>query len=184
MLKPSPRLTEAFTRQIGNEFAASLQYTAIANFYVAETLPELAKFFYAQSDEEWWQVAYNDGQGGFYVGTPELDESTQTIGFAVAVPIRDHDGGVSGVLRTTLDLVVLTEVMAEAQLGETGFTDLVLPDGTFVGEEGIEEGDPEALALVRAADPDTILAIDFEGIPSLISQAPVGGTASRFVRFS
>ena len=52
MLQPSERLTEAFTRQIGNEFAASLQYIAIGNYYVAETLPELAKFFYSQADEE------------------------------------------------------------------------------------------------------------------------------------
>jgi ferritin len=52
MLKPSERLTEAFTQQIGNELAASLQYIAIANYFITETLPELAKFYYVQADEE------------------------------------------------------------------------------------------------------------------------------------
>lgn len=52
MLRPSPALTQAFTRQIGNELGASMQYIAIANYFTLETLPELAKFFYAQADEE------------------------------------------------------------------------------------------------------------------------------------
>ncbi len=51
-LKPSDRLTKALNQQIGNEFGASMQYVAIANYFVEETLPELAKFFYAQADEE------------------------------------------------------------------------------------------------------------------------------------
>ena len=52
MLKPSDTLTQAFSQQIGNEMGASMQYVAIANFFTAETLPELAKFFYRQADEE------------------------------------------------------------------------------------------------------------------------------------
>jgi ferritin len=38
--------------QIGNEFAASQQYLAIAAYYDDETLPRLASFFYKQSLEE------------------------------------------------------------------------------------------------------------------------------------
>jgi ferritin len=37
---------------IGNEFAASQQYVACAAYYDAETLPQLAAFFYAQAVEE------------------------------------------------------------------------------------------------------------------------------------
>jgi ferritin len=38
--------------QIGNEFAAHQQYVAIAVHYDAETLPQLARFFYRQALEE------------------------------------------------------------------------------------------------------------------------------------
>src|SRR5215213_9096507 len=31
---------------------------------------------YNQADEEWWQVAWNEGKGGVYLGEPALDESS------------------------------------------------------------------------------------------------------------
>ena len=48
----SEKLIEAFNQQIGNEMGASLQYIAIASFFDSETLPQLARFFYRQSEEE------------------------------------------------------------------------------------------------------------------------------------
>lgn len=38
--------------QIGNEFAAAQQYTAVAIYYDSHDMPQLAKHFYAQSVEE------------------------------------------------------------------------------------------------------------------------------------
>jgi len=48
----SDRLVAALNRQIGSEMQASLQYLAIASYFAAENLPQLAAFFYRQSDEE------------------------------------------------------------------------------------------------------------------------------------
>lgn len=48
----SEKLIDAFNQQIGNEMGASMQYIAIASYFDSETLPELAKFFYRQSEEE------------------------------------------------------------------------------------------------------------------------------------
>ena len=48
----SDKLIQAFNEQIGNEMGASMQYIAIASYFDSETLPELAKFFYRQSEEE------------------------------------------------------------------------------------------------------------------------------------
>jgi ferritin len=42
----------ALNKQIANEFAASQQYIAAAAYYDAETLPQLAGFFYRQAVEE------------------------------------------------------------------------------------------------------------------------------------
>ena len=48
----SDRLAAAMNQQIGNEMGASMQYIAIAAHFDGETLPELARFFYRQADEE------------------------------------------------------------------------------------------------------------------------------------
>ena len=49
---PAAPFVAKLNEQIGNEFAASQQYTAIAVHYDADTLPRLAAFFYAQALEE------------------------------------------------------------------------------------------------------------------------------------
>src|SRR5215207_11324411 len=49
---PAGAFVDRLHAQIGHEFAASQQYTAIAVHYDAETLPRLAAFFYAQALEE------------------------------------------------------------------------------------------------------------------------------------
>ena len=43
---------EALNEQVGYEFAASQQYIAIATYYDAQTLPQLAAHFYRQAVEE------------------------------------------------------------------------------------------------------------------------------------
>ena len=49
---PSERLIDALNEQIGREYAAAHQYTAIGAFYDVATYPNLARFFYAQAGEE------------------------------------------------------------------------------------------------------------------------------------
>jgi len=49
---PSERFVDALNAQIGREFAAAHQYTAIGAHYDAQTFPRLAAFFYAQAEEE------------------------------------------------------------------------------------------------------------------------------------
>ena len=49
---PSERFAEALNAQVGREFLAAHQYTAIAAYYDRLTFPRLAKFFYDQAEEE------------------------------------------------------------------------------------------------------------------------------------
>jgi bacterioferritin B len=49
---PAETFVSRLNEQIGNEFAAHQQYVAIAVHYDAETLPQLARFFYRQALEE------------------------------------------------------------------------------------------------------------------------------------
>src|SRR3954463_12689245 len=46
------RFVDALNEQVANEFAASQQYIAIAVYYDAQTLPQLAAHFYRQAVEE------------------------------------------------------------------------------------------------------------------------------------
>lgn len=48
----SDKLIQAFNRQIGNEMGASMLYVSIASYFDSEALPQLAGFFYRQSEEE------------------------------------------------------------------------------------------------------------------------------------
>ncbi len=48
----SKAMNEAMNMQIGSELAASNQYITIASYFDREQLPELADFFFRQSDEE------------------------------------------------------------------------------------------------------------------------------------
>jgi bacterioferritin B len=49
---PSERFVEALNDQIGREFNAAHQYTAVGAWYDRETFPRLAKFFFDQAEEE------------------------------------------------------------------------------------------------------------------------------------
>lgn len=49
---PSDAVVKQLNEQIGNEFGAHQQYLALAVYYDAETLPQLARFFYRQALEE------------------------------------------------------------------------------------------------------------------------------------
>lgn len=48
----SKKLMAALNQQIGNEMGASLLYVSIASYFDSEALPQLAGFFYRQSEEE------------------------------------------------------------------------------------------------------------------------------------
>jgi bacterioferritin B len=48
----SATMNAALTAQIGHEFAAMLQYVAIATYFDGEGLPRLAQHFYRQAEEE------------------------------------------------------------------------------------------------------------------------------------
>lgn len=48
----SKQSVQAINKQIGNEFAAFMQYVAIGAYFDLKTLPELSSYFYKQAEEE------------------------------------------------------------------------------------------------------------------------------------
>jgi ferritin len=78
----SKELTAAMNSQVGSELAASNQYIIIASYFDSEQLPELADFFFRQSDEERMHalkfVHYILEAGG-EVSIPAIEATPQTL---------------------------------------------------------------------------------------------------------
>lgn len=133
---------------------------------------------YYQGDEAWWQAAYNNGQGQIYVGQPEFDESSQTLGVILAVPLYEHGTRVvNGVLRSTLKLDSVLAVLQTEVSGGSGHADLYLPDGQVLAPENagqIVAGDPAALSHLASLMGTSIYdRFTIEGSPSVVSAAAV-----------
>ena len=78
---------------------------------------------YYQADEAWWQAAYNDGRGAFYIDQPAYDESAGYVALNMAVPILSpRDGMVIGVLRSTVNINFLAGAFETLPGERTGVT--------------------------------------------------------------
>ncbi|HSH02219.1 MAG TPA: ATP-binding protein [Anaerolineae bacterium] len=106
---------------------------------VASSSPDLSD--YEQGDEEWWQVAWNGGEGAVYISSPQIETSSQTFAVLVAVPIYAHDSNeVVGVLRSTIDIVELLELIGEVRVGETGHAVLLDGSGEVLFDPSTDDG--------------------------------------------
>jgi GAF domain-containing protein/HAMP domain-containing protein len=102
----------------------------VTDVYGANTATTNITSDYYQADEEWWQSAYNAGAGDVYIGQPIFDESSQTLSMQIAVPIFDEQNeNIIGILRSTLDLDIFINVLTLGNIGKTGRTEVILPEG-------------------------------------------------------
>lgn len=87
---------------------------------------------YWQADEGWWQSAYAGGTGVDFIDQVEFDDSAGIYAVNMAVPVRDESGFVIGILRGTVDVSIIFQELASAQIGETGQITLIDPEGTIL----------------------------------------------------
>jgi bacterioferritin B len=170
----SDKLIQAFNEQIGNEMGASMQYIAIASYFDSETLPQLAKFFYQQSEEERTHamrfVKFINDVGGRVVipalPAPQADFDSAEDAVGKALSWEEE------VTRQIYDLVEV----AKADKNYVGIRFL----DWFV-EEQLEEVTTmtDLLAVLRRAGPDRLLYVEEylsrQGRSGLESQAGPGG---------
>ncbi len=130
---------------------------------------------YYQGDKEWWQAAYNKGQGRVYIGQPEFDQSSNVTGLIIAFPLYKHETQeVVGVLRTTILLDGVVQLLNRAKFGQTGDVDLVLPSGQFLRSEGnMVPLDPESQAGLKLLTNQNAAQFNYDNEPRIVSQAPV-----------
>jgi bacterioferritin B len=141
----------ALNEQIGHEFEASLQYVAIAAYFDSESLPELAKHFYRQAEEERQHamkfVRYIVDAGGS-VQIPALPQPQSQFASAQAAVQRALDGEmlVTRQINSLVDLVVkepdhithnFLQWFVTEQLEEVSSMDTLLKIVQRAGESGL-----------------------------------------------
>ena len=172
------RFPAAVNEQIGHEFAASQQYVAIAVYYDAETLPQLAAHFYRQAVEErnhammLVQYLLDAGEGVAIPGVAEPKTSFKNA----AEPV---------------ELALAQEKTVTQQIA--GLVELARQENDLVGEQFLhwflkeqrEEVSSMAalLAVVKRAGDSLLLVEDFlarnavgdQGAPEADAPAAAGG---------
>lgn len=89
-----------------------------------------------QADEEWWQKAYNNGKGAFYISDVEFDASSKTISLTIAIPVKDLNGQVIGVSKAVVAIKNLFETIGNFKIGKTGHAILVDNNGKLIFHKG------------------------------------------------
>jgi GAF domain-containing protein/HAMP domain-containing protein len=68
---------------------------------------------YYLAQQEWWQVAYNNGDGALYISQPWFDQKTGHTALHMAAPIYSETGQVSGIVLTTFRMNPIYQAVSE-----------------------------------------------------------------------
>lgn len=82
------------------------------NKYGANVAQSAVTSDYNQSDEEWWQVAKNEGM---YINDVDFDESAEVYSIDISVRINDEDESFLGVLKSVISLNDILESIQTAK---------------------------------------------------------------------
>ena len=167
----SKKLEEAINRQIGREMGASLQYLAIAAHFDRNSLKQLARFFYRQSDEERehaMKFLHFVIDAGGEVNLPEIPAPRSEFGSARECAQLSLDWETE-VTKQIYDLV-------DCAQGDKNYIALRFLDW-FVTEQ-LEEVRlmDELLSIIDRAGEDRLLQVeDYLARESLVSKSAGGG---------
>ena len=123
---------------------------------------------YFQADQDWWQAAYNNGDGSIYISQPEFDESSKTFAVILAIPLFSGNELV-GILRSTLNVNALISLLDKESFGETGQVDLRINKAVLLGTEQLSQDERSALLAMEGP----YAAILYNGKPKLVSEVQV-----------
>ena len=91
-----------------------------------------------QADEDWWQKSYAEGKGEIFIGDVEMDESSGSISFPLAMPIKDKDNNIVGICKESIDANICFSALQEFQAGKTGYAVLINSEGRAIFYKGIK----------------------------------------------
>lgn len=142
-------------------------------------------------DEAWWQAAWNEGQGGIYLGDLAFDPETSAGSIFIAVGVLDpQTNRTVGVLASTYQLGAIQRDINLAKTRIAGEVRLLAPDGTVIaGPDEQAIGRPAwpsllASSMMSPASPDEpeaesawVLGIDGLDKPAVLGQARLRTTS-------
>jgi len=130
---------------------------------------------YYQADEDWWQAAYNKGQGAIYIGQPVYDQSLYALVVQIALPVKDPETGeITGILRASYFLAALNEIVSE-KLGTTDEINLYVPGQAayYYHAHGYQAVDAALFNKMLAMGNQGMVQMDVENTPSMVIQLPM-----------
>ena len=164
------RFAEALNVQVGREFAASQQYVAIAVYYDAQTLQQLAAHFYRQAVEE--------RNHAMMIVQYLLDADEDVVVPGVDAPQTSFADGVEPVRLALSQEKTVTEQIVELVKLAREEGELVGEQflGWFLAEQREEVASMSALLSVveRAAESNLLLAEDHLARGSVSAAEPSG----------
>ena len=130
---------------------------------------------YDQSNETWWQAAFNSSEGSAYISLPVLDESRDTLKLNIALPVYDN-GMVIGILQSTYRLTTLGDIITSAETAQQGVrADILFPNGQIAssGDVILKPIEPIVLEHLEEMTTEPYKEFIFEGVPNFASQTPI-----------
>jgi signal transduction histidine kinase len=116
---------------------------------------------YDQSDETWWKQAYNRGEGRIYVPYIDLDESTDTWGVDLCLPIVQN-GEVVGVAKAVVDLNQWLPTSVRDVSGSQATLLLIGEDGYILHSPDVLAGEAKPTEQ-RKSDWEQIVRVEPDG---------------------
>ncbi len=159
---------------------------------VAATNRKPAHFYYG--DEPWWQAAWNDGQGGQYIGQLVFDEGTGAASVLIAVVVKDPQtrgtgdaeaGTAVGVLAAIYDLSFIQQDFNSLATNSGGPVELVTADGELIASSVSLPGqvvwdELRLSGLLRNSQTGWSFMNDDLANPAIIAHSPLNSTAQRY----
>lgn len=84
-----------------------------------------------QGNEDWWRMAFNDGNGRVLISGIEYNDRTQQNFISIAVPVMNA-GRLAGILKMAYKADKLFEELINIRIGNTGHANLAASDGTII----------------------------------------------------
>src|SRR5215216_3921756 len=140
----------------------------ITDQYGANTAATNRTADFYQADEEWWQAAFDGGNGSVYIGQPEYDDNSQTFAASIAVPVRNGNRTV-GILRSTWDVTELLSLMQAERFGNTGTVELRLVNDRILANTELSAAELSSLKEME----NRFEVMIYRGTQSLVSQVPL-----------
>jgi GAF domain-containing protein/HAMP domain-containing protein len=133
---------------------------------------------YNQAPQEWWQKAYNNGQGDNYIGQPEYDTNRAAYSISIAVPIYTPDTReVIGVLHATYRTGALAAALLSVQFGQNSDAYILLPNEQMLEGKGNYVATDKALLNYHNTLPrQTYGQVNLSAVNRLISEAVVSSS--------